>query len=68
MPEPTPHARHDCGFCGERDADMQLTYPPERETNPGRVCRKCVGPMLARLVREGRTVTVTALDEENHRA
>lgn len=45
---PYPHARNDCEFCRERDADVELTgehaAPPGKR--PARFCQHCLGKVL----------------------
>lgn len=51
-----PHARDDCASCRAYDADMSVDHDDLEE--PVRWCQRCAGPLLARLVLTGHTVTV----------
>lgn len=48
MTLPYPHTRNDCGYCRERDADVELVgedaSPPGKR--PARYCRSCIGEIL----------------------
>ncbi|MCO6011550.1 hypothetical protein NE236_42025 [Actinoallomurus purpureus] len=45
---PYPHARNDCGFCRERDADVELTgeHAAPAGKPPRRFCQRCLGVFL----------------------
>lgn len=58
---PYPHARDDCDSCGRFDADMAAHHGHPNGTDQ-RLCQRCAGPVLTRLVLTGHTVTVRALD------
>jgi hypothetical protein len=42
---PYPHARNDCQFCRERDADFEVTVDdPVTGPRTSLLCQKCLGP------------------------
>jgi hypothetical protein len=65
---PYPHARNDCGMCGERDADFHVLGAEWNRPETGYqtlLCQACFGRWLSTPVyilspgREGHPVTVT---------
>jgi hypothetical protein len=68
MKLPYPHARNDCGFCRERDADFHVLGDEWNRADTGYqtlLCQGCFGRWLSTPVyvlppgREGKPVTVT---------
>ncbi|WP_141974942.1 hypothetical protein [Saccharothrix saharensis] len=64
MPRPYPHAHDDCDSCGQFDADMAVHHRHPNGADQ-RLCQRCAGPVLTRLVLTGHTLTVRALDHDD---